>query len=308
MLNSDIPLKLPIPFASSAGGGYIRPIPEASQIGITDGAASLTDGFVPLNATPIGAGGVPPSIQDMNGILYEISGWSRWQAAGGPVYFDAAFAADIGGYPKGACLQSTVTDGVFWISTANGNTTDPDGGSAANWKRALPLPASGAETQAGSDATKFVTPAGLATLRATGAEMISGLTAQKFLTPTSYAGGAASAAEVIAGVLTNKYVTPASLAGFAQLLATNGYYDLPGGLRLAWGRFTAAANGTTPVSFAAPFPNQCFIVQAGGTLAGGDNSQDNNPEVVVSTITVNGFSVFSADDTNDPCCYFAIGY
>ena len=60
MLASAIPIKFPIPFGNSAGGGYIRPIPQASQIGIANGAASLTDGFPPLNFLPLGSGGVPP--------------------------------------------------------------------------------------------------------------------------------------------------------------------------------------------------------------------------------------------------------
>ncbi|KAA1174648.1 hypothetical protein FP026_29625, partial [Rhizobium tropici] len=73
MKASDIPVKFPIPFAASAGGGYIRAIPQASQIGITNGAASLTDGFPPLTFLPVGAGGTPPWGQDFNGILNEIT-------------------------------------------------------------------------------------------------------------------------------------------------------------------------------------------------------------------------------------------
>ena len=34
---TDIPAKTPVVFASSAGADYIRNIPNASQIGITDG-------------------------------------------------------------------------------------------------------------------------------------------------------------------------------------------------------------------------------------------------------------------------------
>ena len=65
MLASQIPTKFSVPFANSAGGSYIRAIPTASQIGIVDGAASLTDGFPPLNFLTLGAGGIPPFGQDM---------------------------------------------------------------------------------------------------------------------------------------------------------------------------------------------------------------------------------------------------
>lgn len=141
---SDIPGKLAVAFAQFAGGGFIRPIPTASQIGVTDGAASLHDGFVPKNAQPISAGGVPPDIRDMNGILYEISAWTRWTNAGGPVFFDAVFAADVGGYPEGAIVQSAAVNGKLFCSKIDNNSTDPDA-DATNWSViAQPATSSGA--------------------------------------------------------------------------------------------------------------------------------------------------------------------
>ncbi|ENN86086.1 hypothetical protein RHSP_32139 [Rhizobium freirei PRF 81] len=122
---SQIPNKFAIPFANNAGAGYIRAIPQASQIGITNGAASLTDGFPPLNFLPVGSGGVPPFGQDMNGILNQITLWAQWQAAGGSGIFDSAFSTAIGGYPRGATLEST-TAGQFWVSSIDNNTNNPD--------------------------------------------------------------------------------------------------------------------------------------------------------------------------------------
>lgn len=130
---ADIPAKFPIAFAADAGGSYIRPIPEASQIGIENGAASLFDGFPPLCATPLTAGGVPPFMQDMNGILNQITLWSQWQNAGASVIYDSGFSTSIGGYPKGAVLASATITGLFWTSTVDDNATDPDGGGSAGW-------------------------------------------------------------------------------------------------------------------------------------------------------------------------------
>jgi hypothetical protein len=130
MQDSDIPAKLPIPFANNAGGGYIRPIPQASQIGITPGAASLHDGFVPLNFIDVNAGGIPPFGQDVNGILNIVSAWVRWMSAGGPVGYDATLQSAIGGYPKACIVQSATTFGVFWVSTVDNNVTNPDTGGA----------------------------------------------------------------------------------------------------------------------------------------------------------------------------------
>lgn len=135
---SDIPgSKFPIPFANNAAPSYIRPIPEASQIGIQDGAASLSDGFVPDNFIPEAAGGVPPFGQDFNGLMNQSTAWTRWANAGAPMGYDATFSTDIGGYPAGAILAAAAANGSFWVSTTDDNTTDPDAG-GAGWRKFSP--------------------------------------------------------------------------------------------------------------------------------------------------------------------------
>lgn len=133
MNQSDSPPKFPIPWGNSAGGSFIRTIPTASQIGINSGWASLTDGFPPLNFQPIAAGGVPPFGQDMNGILNQTSNGVRWQQAGGPIFWDSAIATGAGGYPNGAIINSAVTPGTRWMSTADANATNPDSSGSTNW-------------------------------------------------------------------------------------------------------------------------------------------------------------------------------
>lgn len=134
MLVSSIPSRFPHPFGNSAGGGFIRTIPDASQIGIVNGAASLTDGFPPLCFSPIGSGGVPPFGQDFNGILKQITQWSQWQNAGAPIGYDSAFSTSIGGYPKGAVLAASAQLGNYWLSLVDNNASNPDSG-GANWVR-----------------------------------------------------------------------------------------------------------------------------------------------------------------------------
>lgn len=133
MSQSSIPPKFGIPWANGAGSSYVRSIPQNSQIGIQNCAASLTDGFPPLTFALPAAGGCPPFGQDFNGILKQITQWSQWQAAGGPVFYDSGFAANIGGYPSGAKVASAVTPGTVWMSTADNNSTNPDTSSSANW-------------------------------------------------------------------------------------------------------------------------------------------------------------------------------
>lgn len=131
LINS--PGKLVLPFAQS---GAKNTIPVDSQIGIVGGAASLVDGFPPLTRTPLAAGGVPPSGEDMNGILFELSAIVRWANAGGGYAYDATFATDanVNGYPKGARVLRT--DGLgYWFNTVDNNTTNPEttGAAAAGW-------------------------------------------------------------------------------------------------------------------------------------------------------------------------------
>lgn len=153
MKAADIPAKFPIPFAASAGPGYTRTIPQASQIGIQDGAASLTDGFPPWCFGPSGY----PWGQDENGILKQITQWTQWQNAGAAVPYDGTFSAAIGGYPKGTVLAAA-TFGSFWISTADDNVSDPDTG-GANWLGFSPVPLYAVDGGAANALTATLAPA-----------------------------------------------------------------------------------------------------------------------------------------------------
>lgn len=132
MLASSLPASFTKAFAAGASAGYIRVVPDASQISVTPGAASLTDGFPPLNFSPIASGGVPPFGQDMNGILNAITKGLQWIQVGGRPVFDATFQTAIGGYPNGAILQSADGTG-YWRSTVDNNLTNPETG-GANWQ------------------------------------------------------------------------------------------------------------------------------------------------------------------------------
>ena len=123
---SQIPTLVPLPFAAS---GNKNVIPQASQIGITPGAASLVDGFPPLTFTPLAAGGIPPAGADFNGILNLLSANTQWQNAGGMAQYNAAFSTAVGGYPKTALLAKASGSG-YWLSLADNNATDPDTGGA----------------------------------------------------------------------------------------------------------------------------------------------------------------------------------
>lgn len=127
--DSDVPTKIPTYWAFSAPGGNVTcPIPTPSQISTSPGRASWTDGFPPLTFLPAGAGGVPPSGSDFNGVFCQLSQWTRWQNAGAPVFYDGAFATSISGYPKQAVLADLTRVGCFWVSSVDGNANNPDTG------------------------------------------------------------------------------------------------------------------------------------------------------------------------------------
>lgn len=144
MLIASIPTKISTVFGQNAGPSFIRPIPIPSQISIEAGAASFDTGFPPDTFDPVGAGGTPPFGKDFNGILNQITAWLRWVQAGAPIAYDATFQTDISGYPIGAFVASAVTFGLYFVSTVDGNTTNPDTG-GAGWL-AVPLASGGVLT------------------------------------------------------------------------------------------------------------------------------------------------------------------
>lgn len=119
---------------------------------------------------------------------------------------------------------------------------------------------------------------------------------------------AATIAEALAGTRNDVALTPASLGPFKSSFAQTDWFRLPGGLMIQWGRFTAAANASTAVTFPLAFPTACFSVVAGGTSVLDEASQDNPPVVVTSTITLTGFSVFASDNESSGASYIAVGY
>ncbi|QSR17478.1 hypothetical protein [Novosphingobium sp. KA1] len=150
--------------------------------------------------------------------------------------------------------------------------------------------------------------AGLETLRQrriVGGGLVTGggdLYADRTLTVTE-----ADAEDITAGTSGTKVVTPRRLGPISMSLAQNGFIRFFG-FQIVWGRFTAAANSTTPVWFIEPFPSACFAAVVSGVTNLGADSKDNTPAVIASSITKDGFNVFSADDEGDVTCFIAVGF
>jgi hypothetical protein len=125
------PFALNAPTDGSPGGKTV-PFPVPSQIPLgSPGAASLTDGFTPLNMTALSSGGIPMSGLDLNGILYLMSTTIAALNAGlAFLPYDSVFQTAIGGYPIGAKVQQAADSNAIWTSTTAANVTDPDTGGA----------------------------------------------------------------------------------------------------------------------------------------------------------------------------------
>lgn len=170
MQASQTPTLVPLAFAAN---GTKNTIPEASQISITPGAASLNDGFPPLTFTPIAAGGIPPAGADFNGVLNLITASIRWAHGGGRYAFSSTFAADanVSGYPQGAQLMSADLLGT-WISLNDSNTDNPDTGPGTKW---VPAQSYGVTNITGlTNANVTLTPAQAAKNRITLAGTLTG--------------------------------------------------------------------------------------------------------------------------------------
>lgn len=135
-----------------------------------------------------------------------------------------------------------------------------------------------AETNTGTDDSRFITPLKLATRTATEAmagivELATDAEAQAFTA--------------------DKYIDGAKLntafKGSNQSLSGNGYQKLPGGLIVQWGKVVTSTGGGTPVTFPIAFPTGCYVVTAAL-----DNQLTNYQ---AGSITASGFNAIAASGT-----------
>lgn len=139
-------------FAKNADPAFIQAIPVSTSDATR---ASFDLGFPPLTMTQIFAGGNPPFGQDMNGILNILSAHIVAAQAGQPYLYSATLSGVMGGYLVG-CVVGMADGSGLWLNNVSGNTTDPDGGSAAGW---VPLYSYGYASVTTTGGTSTLTPA-----------------------------------------------------------------------------------------------------------------------------------------------------
>jgi hypothetical protein len=97
------PNLIPKPFAQN---GQKDTIPENYKSDLPSQKATWETGFPQITMMPVTAGGLPPSGRDFNGILNQISDNIVHLSKGGKFKYSQEYADSVGGYPKGAILQS----------------------------------------------------------------------------------------------------------------------------------------------------------------------------------------------------------
>ncbi len=120
------------PFAKN---GQKNVIPENYETSMESNQATWDQGFGQITMLPVAAGGLPPKGQDFNGIFNQISENIVYLSQGGRFKFSAEYAEAIGGYPKGAILQSD-DEKKEYLSLIDNNKVDFNAASdiSASWK------------------------------------------------------------------------------------------------------------------------------------------------------------------------------
>lgn len=108
------------PFAES---GDRNNIPETPNVTYPQ-RADLTNGFPEITGKTPEQGGLPPERKDFNALGYLTTTYDFFYQAGGTFTFNSTISTAIGGYPQGARLWYTDSNGATTIlrSTKNDNT------------------------------------------------------------------------------------------------------------------------------------------------------------------------------------------
>jgi len=171
------------------------------------------------------------------------------QTFGGVLPFNADFSNAVNGYPKNAIVADASTAGLFWVSTADNNTTTP-GASGASW------------TPMGYGF--FVNQGKASTTLATGNVVSIGLR-------TGVTSGAARVGMIIDSTDFGDLATIGA-ANLAQGAWTEQYYTLP-----------SQGNKTISLTFNAPLPG-IVHVEASANYANQNSNQTNLNVAVNGTI------------------------
>ena len=122
MRSLDLPQILYQPFAATGDKNTILNSPSTED----PQRANLQTGFPAITQIPIANGGIPPERMDFNGLGYLLSSFYFFTQCGGVYTFNQDVSNAIGGYPLGAVLHYTDSNGTTYKvrSLLENNTFD----------------------------------------------------------------------------------------------------------------------------------------------------------------------------------------
>jgi hypothetical protein len=110
MNSLELPQILYQPFAATGDKNTILNSPSTED----PQRANLQTGFPTITQIPIANGGIPPERMDFNGLGYLLSSFYFFTQCGGIYTFNQDVSNAIGGYPLGAVLYYTDSDGTTY--------------------------------------------------------------------------------------------------------------------------------------------------------------------------------------------------
>ena len=124
--------KLSTPFAADSTLRNDVPV-NATSDQTSKGIVGYNNGWTSINKLPLENGGQPPFMEDINGVLFDITGNIVDINKGLPQYYDDSYATLVGGYPVGARLCLNDNSG-FVVSTIANNQNNPNT-NLTNWRK-----------------------------------------------------------------------------------------------------------------------------------------------------------------------------
>lgn len=313
-----MPISIPKFFQKAfAQNGGRQDVPVTGDT--SGGRASYDVGFPPQTRTPIIAGGIPPFGTDFNGVLYDLSQAIQYLQSGVSFPFDQDFADAIGGYSVKAIVADPSDPTILWQNNNANNTLPP---SVPNgWTqvfsaaelvrdptellRGAPLQSSQSQAETGTNNTAMMTA-----LRVFQAMRSTAANATEALRGTTLF---ASAAENAQGTAQNKAVDPLGLREAFNASGTAPVFAIR-----AWAKFNGSTVGTNAptaggniasiqrvstgvysVLFATPMPDADYDISGSASTTATNNSRGGVVHPVNGTITANGFTFITAQNSDN---------
>ncbi|MBG5919423.1 gp53-like domain-containing protein [Providencia stuartii] len=297
------PKLIVVPFAAD---GQKDEIPVTRETSMPTQKATWDLGFPPATMLPESAGGLPPRGRDFNGIFNQISEMLVHFAKGGRIKFSESYAEEIGGYQKGAILQSD-DETKDYQSLIDENKVNFNTATSAQINAAWKLIST---TSLAADISKKLDKD--AVKQTTGNSQTSVMSQDavtKALASKQATGDYATVTQLNNGLETKQpkgdYLLKSELPKNTANKQVNGWsMDADTGVITQWGK---ARSSTSLVTFPIPFPNICTSI-VGTTSESTQSDHLNIKSVTKSSFLATIYTPAGQPINNSSFFWIAIGY